>query len=523
MKKSSDTKRLELSVSNFGPVSEALIELRPLTIFVGPSNTGKSYLASLIYSLHNSLNGFYGQPNNWPFLPEQFWAGRLNEMQSQSYKLSEDNARDIMNWFGEAKDGVLFSEEKEPGLLELPESVSALVRPLLRDEFILGANLDDELARCFGVDQTVDLRRYGQGIDTHFKLQGFLPTEEHEGSPFSYNFSLTKQGAEMSASIPEEPCLQADVRNFRENFRFHWLREEHWPEDVPEVIFGSVQLLIALSRAVFSGLVDPVSRPAYYLPAGRAGVMHAHQVVVRSLIAGASRAALRPDPNIAVLSGVLGDFLDQLVSLASRSPDASKDYAFLAKRLEHSMIQGSVYVDRSTNIDYPSFSYRPEGWDRNLPLINTSSMVSELAPVVLYLRHLVKEGDLLIVEEPEAHLHPEMQAVFTRQLVSAVQSGVRILFTTHSEWILEELANLVKLSELPNESRKGIASPDTALSPDQLGAWFFEPNEEAGGSVVREITLDEELATLPAGFGRVTQKLYNRWVEISARIEEGGE
>lgn len=519
---SSDTKRLELSVSNFGPVAEARIEMRPLTIFVGPSNTGKSYLASLIYSLHNSLNGFYGQPRNWPFLPEQFWAGRLKEMQSQSYSLTEESAREIMNWFGEAKDGVLFSEEEETGLLELPEHVSALVRPLLGDEFIFGANLDAEIARCFGVDKTVDLCRYGRGLDTQFNLQGFLPSEVNESSAFSYNFSLTEQGAEMRASIPEEPLLQADVRNFRENFRFHWLREEHWPEDVPEIIFGSVQLLIALSRAVFSGLVDPVSRPAYYLPAGRAGVMHAHQVVVRSLIAGASRAALRPDPNIAVLSGVLGDFLDQLVSLASRSPDANEDFAVLAQGLENSMIKGSVYVDRSPNIDYPSFSYRPEGWDRNLPLMNTSSMVSELAPVVLYLRHLVKEGDLLIVEEPEAHLHPEMQAVFTRQLVSAVQSGVRILFTTHSEWILEELANLVRLSELPNESREGIESPEVAIGPDQLGAWFFEPSDEAGGSVVREITLDEELATLPAGFGRVTQELYNRWVEISTRIDEGG-
>ena len=119
--------------------------------------------------------------------------------------------------------------------------------------------------------------------------------------------------------------------------------------------------------------------------------------------------------------------------------------------------------------------------------MNASSMVSELAPVVLYLRYVVQPGDLLIIEEPEAHLHPEMQAAFTRLLASAVQSGIRILITTHSEWILEELANLVRLSELPKERRVGIENADIALSPDQLGAWFFEPNEEEGGSVVREI------------------------------------
>ena len=148
-------------------------------------------------------------------------------------------------------------------------------------------------------------------------------------------------------------------------------------------------------------------------------------------------------------------------------------------------------------------------------------MVSELAPVVLYLRHVVQPGDLLIIEEPESHLHPAMQVEFTRQLAAAVQAGVRILITTHSEWVLEELANLVRLSELPKERRTGIDDEDVVLTPDQVGAWFFEPNLEGSGSTVREIALDTESATFPAGFGLVTESLYNRWSEISTRIEEG--
>ena len=48
---------LQLKVTNFGPIVKAEIDLRPLTVFVGPSNTGKSYLAMLIYVLHRSFNG----------------------------------------------------------------------------------------------------------------------------------------------------------------------------------------------------------------------------------------------------------------------------------------------------------------------------------------------------------------------------------------------------------------------------------------------------------------------------------
>ena len=39
------------TVSNFGPILDANIELRPFTVFVGKSNTGKSYLAILIYAI----------------------------------------------------------------------------------------------------------------------------------------------------------------------------------------------------------------------------------------------------------------------------------------------------------------------------------------------------------------------------------------------------------------------------------------------------------------------------------------
>ena len=49
---------VEIVVKNFGPIAEANIDLRPLTVFVGPSNTGKTYFATLVYALHGILDGF---------------------------------------------------------------------------------------------------------------------------------------------------------------------------------------------------------------------------------------------------------------------------------------------------------------------------------------------------------------------------------------------------------------------------------------------------------------------------------
>ena len=143
-----------------------------------------------------------------------------------------------------------------------------------------------------------------------------------------------------------------------------------------------------------------------------------------------------------------------------------------------------------------------------------------MAPVVLYLRHIVEPGDLLIIEEPESHLHPEMQVAFTRELAAVVKSGIRVIITTHSEWVLEELANLVLLSELPADERTDIPGSDLALSTNDVGAWLFDPRSATGGSVVQEIRLDKESGTFPARYGVVTEDLYNRFATISNRIEE---
>ena len=68
------------------------------------------------------------------------------------------------------------------------------------------------------------------------------------------------------------------------------------------------------------------------------------------------------------------------------------------------------------------------------------------------------------------------------------------MLTTHSEWVLEELANLVRLSDYLNlrgtgSRRRGCLT----LSPDEVGVWLFEPKKRPKGSVVKEIPLDQEL------------------------------
>ena len=249
--------------------------------------------------------------------------------------------------------------------------------------------------------------------------------------------------------------------------------------------------------------------------------MHAHRTVIGAAIDRASSAGIVDAPNVPTLSGVMGDFLQELIQIGGEEHSDSDDVEALAAALERGVLGGNVAVERS-EANYPTFVYRPTGLDRDFPIMTSSSMVSELAPVVLYLRHYVKRGDTLIIEEPESHLHPAMQAEFALHLVRLVHAGIRVIVTTHSEWILDQFANLVRLSDLSEEERKGLRGGDAALSADDIGFWLFKPNAKRRGSVVQELKVDPEAGGLLSGYDEVAEQLYNEWAEIGNRIADRG-
>ena len=225
------------------------------------------------------------------------------------------------------------------------------------------------------------------------------------------------------------------------------------------------------------------------------------------------------------MPGVTTEFVGNLIGLDRRMHDPTPDPAMdnAISFIEDEVLHGKIDLDQSTASRISEIVYLPSGAQSEsgeFTLDETSSMVSELAPLILFLKYLVRRGDLLILEEPESHLHPTAQQKMVQGLVQLVNSGVKIIITTHSEWVLWEVANLVRMSELPLELRNGIDGADHAIKADEVGAWVFEPDAEMGGSVVRGIPLDIESGTFPAGYGLVTESIYKRWSTINRRIRK---
>ena len=84
--------------------------------------------------------------------------------------------------------------------------------------------------------------------------------------------------------------------------------------------------------------------------------------------------------------------------------------------------------------------------DRLIPHYMSSSSVRSLADLHVWLKHKATPGSLLMIDEPELNLHPENQVKMARLFARLINAGVNVFITTHSDYILKELNNLLLLS-----------------------------------------------------------------------------
>lgn len=130
--------------------------------------------------------------------------------------------------------------------------------------------------------------------------------------------------------------------------------------------------------------------------------------------------------------------------LSEYHPDVMEDFSDIA---------GGVY---SFELDSNEIKFKPRGVNVTLSLAESSSTVRSLAELYFYLAHKAQRGQLLMFDEPEINLHPENQRKLARLLAKLVRLGIKVLITTHSDYIVREINALLMLSSLNCTGRRKV-------------------------------------------------------------------
>jgi predicted ATPase len=149
----------------------------------------------------------------------------------------------------------------------------------------------------------------------------------------------------------------------------------------------------------------------------------------------------------------------------------------------------NTVVHRDMNVVKLSYKFETsEGYTEEFKPVNVGFGLTYVLPVVTAVL-ASSPGDLLIIENPESHLHPAGQAVIGRMCALAAEKGVQIILETHSDHILNSIRVAVK---------KKI------LLPQHAAVYFFERDSNAKEHKVDIIQpfIDENgrLDKTPVGF-----------------------
>ena len=473
-KKAPKHPNIQLAVENFGPIEKAEIDLRPLTVFVGESNTGKTYLAALIYALQSTFYGISRVP--WsPHRILQLAGVHYSRHPIVSTQALSEETQEVLEKLNATGQPFKFSDSPQ------------WLRDRLQSDLVNSERFKDELRRCFDLESASELIRFRES--RHDAMKVLLKVSEENQCLWS--FGIHNFGTEVTTdgSVGEDTVLRHDDRMaLRET-----LDTRDWRQ---EPVRG------------FSWMAPAKS---YYLPAARSGIMQSHGMIASSLVDRATRVGLERFSEIPTFSGMIADFLKQIINYDEHRL-SSDEMSGIAKVLEDEVLRGEIEIRQPA--EYPEFRYRPQKVEQGLRMSRSSSMVSELAPLVLFLRGTVQPGDTLIIEEPESHLHPAAQTKVAVILARLVRAGVRVIITTHSDWLLEQIGNLIREGEVMKLG-KNKTEPVTWLTKEEVGAWRFSIDDP-----VQEIPFEHIAGIEPEEYGEVAEKLYNRSVDLRTQLEE---
>lgn len=110
--------------------------------------------------------------------------------------------------------------------------------------------------------------------------------------------------------------------------------------------------------------------------------------------------------------------------------------------------------------------------DLDLDITDVGFGISQVLPVIVQ-GFLSFNDSLTIIEQPEIHLHPKMQADLADLFIDIVKSekGIakHLLIETHSEYLLKRL-------------RRRMADPNSGLTPNEVGIYFIHPKSDKSDS-----------------------------------------
>jgi AAA domain, putative AbiEii toxin, Type IV TA system len=408
---------VKFEFQNLGTIKKTTLDLRPLTVILGPNNTSKTYLAYCVHGLIKELRSQLALVD--------FFSGsseveiELHEvvirLQEASRRLSKTFSRQLAEYFQDTYGGLF-------------------------QEAALAIHIDER--DVLGVVEGVD--RLG-GVPVAFRHEKLFIGRVPSVDPAAKREALRTVLPYLMKRLSGTPLTLPAERN---------------------AFVITYKMLSARRYRVLRDQARAFPR----------SIEDAADTRERQLLLFRGQGDVRyPEPIEDFL-----DFLTDVELDAVRTPRDDTSFATVARLIEQHIQGGHRTSYEATKLGGKDLTVTVDEHLR-LDLYNASSSIKQIAPLLLYLRYRAASNQTLIIDEPEMNLHPEGQAKLLEALAMLANLGVRVLLTTHSPYFMAHLNNLIASDQASAARKKRQAQhlymgdPAAFLSPDDVSAYEMRP------------------------------------------------
>ncbi len=487
---------MTIEVANVGPIRHAQLSLGNLNVLIGTNDTGKTFFATVVHRLlAASTDAYFPDTEPADYIPKNIH-DYVREFKTTSRRSGgQDSERELV----------------------------------IDDEMRTWANgINESTLQRFGKAARRGIS-YAYGAPTERLLRQPLLYSRHESYMFIKNLEprwsvRIKMDGDNEAddyvcvSRPNPDTWLRDVFNpaliqrLSAHYEFFQSKNKNNEVDPIQDIEELCQYILYMTGDV--ALFRQWPKECLHLPSERGGIMQSYRGITSAALRKSAFAGIEP-VEIEPLDGTSRDFLSFVVSSGSEKPrlTSDKSYANWAKNLEKNLRAKIELLKNPSGLDR-IVATTPEG---QFELNQTSSMISEVSPFVLALKHRLGTRDYLTIDEPEAHLHPEMQIEIAKCLVDLASKGLTITFTTHSNYFVEQISNGIRSSELETHGEEELP-PIPRIDPENVRALLFVRDDN--GCAAIDATGDSIDPIKEETFTKAARAQYEQSVPLINRLLE---
>ena len=484
---------MKIHIKNFGPISSFSFDLeKDLHVLYGKNNIGKSYAIAVVYLILKTITN-YKEELIKSFLLLHTTTNQINEVKKISARAKK----------------LVIAKNKS---ISIKNDFEELLKKLLTDFFL--SVISESFKNTFSNFSNLKNRFSQEDFEVIISLDSFSFSIKLNSSHdlIIDNFKLLKKySIELVNSNVNQSFFLVDG-----NISFY-INADNIESINLELEKQLIEKAITRLDTSFSRVLNTCN-DVFFLPASRSGLYEAMSIF-SSIFARLSqiRHQIKDKIEIPALSEPTSDYF---LNLSTIKIGAEKDvYHVFAKEIEEKILSARIEF----NEENKKLEYFNEHTKLRLNLGETSSMVSEIAPIVAYLKYIINEkpiekdktqlinifenfnkenkaaekAKIIFIEEPEAHLHPEIQILLMDIFARLTKHNVKIVLTTHSNYIFNKVNNLI-LSK--------------ALATEKIANYHVVHTEK--GSIVKEENDLTEEGMEDDNFVPIAEQLYKERLKI---------